>query len=277
MLNYQASTLAKNRAVLKRKEWLCKARSRYALISEGPSSEKMWESNMILVAPKGDFQRIPLLLPLAGTTYPWVAKRVRYRLNLEMSATLHRCHRVPLSVAWGEELDLTFEMHIRSNKSASCVDYFFHKKRKSQKTTFQYLDKEQQKPRTPQLGHVGNAFAELARAAKTKPRTFLFELLSESSFLHISPENGLRFSGIGVCLSLRIGNSIACELTTCLASLPRFVGCFQKPSQIWWHQGDEENVTRSIEKTYERTSNGVAGWCRICDETAVPCRHIRSI
>lgn len=109
---------------------------------------------------------------------------------------------------------------------------FLHKKRKSQKTTSQYLDKEQQKPRTPQLGHVGNAFAKLARAPKTKSATFLFKLLSESSFLHISPENGLRFSGIGVCLSLRIGNSIACELTTCLASLPRFVGCFQKPSPI---------------------------------------------
>ena len=34
------------------------------------------------------------------TAYRWVAKRVRYGLNLEMSATLHhRCHRVSLSVA----------------------------------------------------------------------------------------------------------------------------------------------------------------------------------
>ena len=104
---YQASTLAKNRAVLKRKGWLCKeTRSSYPLISEGPSSEK---ATCIFVDPKTFLtnwifpqRRLPKGCHCCClcTAYRWVAKRVRYGLNLEMSATLHhRCHRVSLSVA----------------------------------------------------------------------------------------------------------------------------------------------------------------------------------
>lgn len=79
----------KNRAVLKRKGWLCKeTRSSYPSISEGPSSEK---ATCIFVDPKlfwqiesslkGDFQRMPLLLPLHGISMGSKACTVRTELG----------------------------------------------------------------------------------------------------------------------------------------------------------------------------------------------------